>query len=127
MSINPVSAVLQAAFNLEIANPFTVHDNTITVTLPHGDTVVITVFPLTPITHTIPPHRPTEHTYHYEHQHDFTATPDQPLARLILHNLEDCRSYLDDVCHTFINAEVRDFELTFPDGAVYLITVDPAQ
>ena len=113
MPTNPVLATIRAAFNAEIANPFTVHDHTITVDLPHGDPVAITVLPLSPSTPTTSRLK-TTHTYHYTHQ-------DTP-GRLVLHNLTELRAYQDDVCQTLLNARYRDGEVTFPDGTTYLLT-----
>ena len=136
MSINPVIEAVQAAFNLEIANQFTVTDNTLTITLPDHTRLLITAEPVsTPGTPTpAAPHQsatsPDTHTYHYLHQHDFDSGATDarpPLGRLLLHNLAECQAYLDDVCHSFLVANIRDNEITFPDGTAYLMTINYAQ
>ncbi len=130
MQTNPVIEAIQAAFQMEIANQFTTKDDTLVVTLPDGGHLTIGATPITP-TAKQAPHQPathSEHTYHYVHQHDFGYGngDEQSLTRLLLRSEEDCRSYLDDVCHTFLDATFRDYEITFPDGSAYLLTVDPA-
>ncbi len=129
MQNNPVMESIQAAFQMEIANQFTVKDDTLVLTLPDQSRLVIGANPITPTKHTQPNTPTAKHTYHYVHQHDFgygNADEHQPLQRLLLRNMEDCRSYLDDVCQTLLDAAFHDFEITFPDGSAYLLTVDPA-
>lgn len=130
MQTNPVTETIQAAFQMEIANQFTTKGDTLTLTLPDGGHLTIAATAVTPTAHA-KPHQTTTHdahTYHYVHQHDFGYGNDehQALERLLLRNMEDCRSYLDDVCHTFLDAKFHDFEITFPDGTAYLLTVEPA-
>lgn len=115
---------IHAAFRLEIANQFTTTDESLTVTLFNGTRAVIGAPQVTPAT-TASPH-PTfshdTHTYHYTHQ----ADGEKSHSRLTLHNMEECRVYLDDVCHTFLNATIHDNEVVFPDGTAYLVTVTTA-
>lgn len=120
---NPIMEAIYAAFQLEIANQFTLTNNALHVVLPNQQTLVITA-------HQVghrnaqslqPTFIPQTHTYHY--QHNLNARTNATSARLTLHNLEECRIYLDDVCHNLINATVHDCELTLPDGTIYLLTV----
>lgn len=118
---------IQAAFKLEIANPFTTTATTLTVALSDGGHAVIGATLVSPTVHTTSQTpSPSTHTYHYRHQHDFDGADNQPMQRLLLRNIADCRSYLDDVCHTFLAGTWRDNEVTFPDGTVYLITIAAA-
>ncbi len=112
---NPVIEAIYAAFKLEIANQFDLHDNILELTLPNQQRLMIAAPKVNtvPITdYTIPN---DTHSYHYK----------QTNKRLLIHNIEECRAYLDDVCHNLLNVPVHDFELTFPDGTVYLITIEP--
>lgn len=118
-TINPVMEAIHTAFRWEIANQFTTTEQTLTITLTDGTRAVISAPQVATPTK---PHRPVinrnQHTYHYTHQTDD--------KKFILHNLEECRVYLDDVCHTFLNATVRDNEVIFSDGSAYLVTVTTA-
>lgn len=118
MSTNPVIETIYAAFKIEIANQFTLDEATITLTLPNQSRVEITAprvdATTTPHTNQTPIIN-AAHTYHYTQQN----------GRLLLHNLEECRVYLDDVCQTFLNATIRDNEVTFPDNTAYLVMVTP--
>ena len=120
---NPVFNIIQSAFAAEIANDHQVTPHAITVKLPDNTRVIIGTILTTPSTHTVPPYpvrTDTEHSYHYLHQ---TSNPTTAPTPLTLQSIEDCRSYLEDVCRSMINAEFRDFEITFPDGSSYLIVL----
>ena len=127
MQNNPVMEVIQTAFQMEIANEMTTTTEGLVVTLADHKRVLITTTPIT--TGITQPHpKPDTHTYHYIHQHDFgygQVDEIKTVKRLTLRNIEDCRSYLDDVCESFLNATNRDFEITFADGTAYLITIEP--
>ncbi|MBO4726370.1 MAG: hypothetical protein J5598_02080 [Clostridia bacterium] len=126
MRNNPVMETIAAAFKLEIANHFTITDNLLTLTLPDHNHIKIQAMLVTTrlntnhAAHIVPR---DHHTFHYIHQHDFTAE-NHSLEKLLLHNLNECRAYIDDVCITFLNAVMCDGEIQFFDGTKYLITVD---
>ena len=127
MQINPVIEAIYAAFKLEIGNQFFLTNNSIVVTFPDQSRAVISAPQVAPspdslnlVTPDIPPLNST-HTYHYLHQHDFNQ---QSESLLNLQNLEDCRAYLDDVCQNLLSVPVHDFEITFPDGTIYLLTIE---
>ena len=131
MQNNPVIEAIYAAFQLEIANQFTLTDHALMVTLPDQNCIAIRAPQVTAsATNTAPTtdfHTTRDaHTYHYIHQHNFTTDTKHPLPKLLLHNGEECRAYLDDICHTFLNATIRDNEITFPDSTTYLVMLDPA-
>lgn len=115
---NPVIEAIYAAFKLEIANQFVLNHDTLELTLPGQSRLIIAAHKVNPATNNS--HQATltnTHTYHYT----------QTDQRLLLHNIEECRAYLDDVCHNLLDVPVHDFEITFPDGTVYLITIEPVE
>ena len=113
---NIVTTSIAAACKMEIANRVKpVGDNSLLLTLPKQRQVLITVKPLRKDPFYRPPAHPQKHTYHYH------ANPDAG-GKLLLLSLEDCRSYLNDVCQNLLDAEYRDGELTFPNGDIYLLT-----
>ena len=129
--MNHVIEAIHAAFQMEIANQFTTTEHTLTVTLPDHGRIVITAQPIDaysgkPVATPQPAH--DAHTFHYIHQHDYGYghADEQPLNRLMLHNLAECRAYVDDVCHTFLVAQIHDNEITFPDGAGYVLMINNA-
>jgi len=130
MPINPVMTAIYAAFKLEIANQFIFDNYALTITLPDQSKLAITAIPVQPhSTRAAPPNSTTprnDHTFHYLHQHDFTAD-NRPLGKLLLHNLEECRAYLDDVCTTFLYAHIHDGEIQISNNTTYLITIEPVQ
>lgn len=116
MENNIVITCIAAACQMEIANRVKpVGDNSLLLTLPKQNQVLITVKPLRNDPFYRPPEKPQKHTYHYN------ANPDAG-GKLQLLSLEDCRSYLNDVCQNLLDAEYRDGELTFPNGDIYLLT-----
>lgn len=127
MQINPVMEVIYAAFKLEIANQFFLTNNSLVVTFPDQTRAVISAPQVSPAPDDLnhePPVIPSlndQHTFHYSHQHDFD---DQTDKLLTLQSLDDCRSYLDDICENLLSVPTRNCEVTFPNGTVYLITVD---
>lgn len=127
MQINPVIEALYAAFRLEIANQFVLSDDSLVVTFPDQTRAIINAQQVVASPNTTNAHISiasafnSTHTYHYQHRRDFD--PQAP-ALLTLQNIEDCRSYLDDVCQNLLSVPVHDFEVTFPDQTVYLITID---
>ena len=113
---NIVITSIAAACQMELANRVKpVGDNSLRLTLPNQHQVLITAKRLGNAPLYQPPAKPQKHTYHY------TANPDAG-GKLLLLSLEDCRSYLDDVCQNLLDAEYRDGELTFPNGDIYLLT-----
>lgn len=125
MITNPVIEAIFAAFRLEITNPFTLTQQTLVITFPDQSHAVIRapqVVHTSNTKYTAPKTALKQtHTYHYRHRHDY-GQPHNEL--LTLHNAEECRAYLDDICHNLLNATVRDCEITFPNGARYLLTVE---
>lgn len=126
MITNPVIEAIFAAFRLEITNPFTLTQQTLVITFPDQSHAVIRAPQVTPasLSNDDTPAFTTikhPHTYHYRHRHDY-GQPHNEL--LTLHNTEECRAYLDDICHNLLNATVCDCEITFPNGARYLLTVE---
>ena len=121
-SISPVIQAIQSAFSNEIANDFQFTNHSLTVTLPNKKKLNIVVPLIVAPTQllTQPFFRSSKmiHTYHYLHQNEKILP-----ARLTLQSIEDCRSYVDDICQTMLNANMRDNEITFPDGSVYLIII----
>lgn len=116
---NPVMEAIQAAFKIEVANQFTTTSNSIIVTLSNKEHVRIEALPIPVVQH-----RETDQQNYctvQQHSYHYNQMP-QPHS-VVLQNIEDCRSYLDDVCHTLINATFHDFEVTIPDGRTYLITI----
>lgn len=117
MPNNIVTIAIAAACQMEIANPVKyANDNSLLVTLPNQQQVLITVKPLRNDPCYRPPTTAQRHTHHY------TANPDT-MGKLQLLSLDDCRSYLDDVCQNLLDANYRDGELTFPNGDIYLVTL----
>ncbi len=128
MPTNSIIQALDAAFKLEIANQFILTDNTLTVTLPDQKQIVINAQCIKTDANNKPQHLtlPIDtHSYEYVHQHDFSSNEQQPLQRLLLRNIEDCRAYVDDVCQNLLDVPVHDFEVQFSDGTTYLITIEP--
>ena len=121
---NPVMEVIYTAFQLEIDNDFVFNQNCLTVNLPNQKQIMISApqISTTDRPFSQPLISPNKHTYHYQYHLKHSDTT-QPNPRLFLHNLEECRVYLDDICNTFLTARVHDFEITFPDGTVYLLMV----
>lgn len=123
--ISPILQTMQAIFQKEIANNFTLNANQIKLTLPNHTNVTITAQSLNEsaqIPNDIQTHT-SQHTFHYLHQHDFDASRQQ-LDYLVLNNLEECRAYVDDICRTLLHATVHDFEVTFSNNAKYLIQIE---
>ena len=125
MHNNPVMEALIAAFQLEITNHFSLTDDALLLTLPNQSHLKIEVIQVNPnSTHTmsisadIPRNH---HTFHY-----FTAE-NRPLQKLTLHNIAECRAYLDDACLTFLNARLHNGEIQFPDSTAYLIIIEPTK
>ncbi len=125
---NPILNIIQSAFAAEIANDHQITPHAIVVNLPNKKRIIIGVILTVPSTRTVAPYplrTDKQHTYHYLHQ--FTnATPTAPKP-FMLQSLEDCRSYIEDVCRTFFNADFHDFEITFPDGSTYLVVAAYAE
>ncbi len=128
MSNNPIIQAIDAAFKLEVANQCTLTENTLTVTLPNQAYVIINAQCIKADANNKTQHLtlPIDaHSYEYVHQHDFSSDEHQPLQRLLLRNIEDCRAYVDDVCQNLLDVPVHDFEVQFSDGTTYLITIEP--
>ncbi len=124
---NPILNIIQSAFAAEISNDHQVTPHAITVELPDKTCIIIGTILTCPSTRTVPPYpiqTDAKHSYHYLHQAEHTTTDPQPFT---LQSIEDCRSYVEDVCRTLINAEFHDFEMTFPDGSSYLIAIAPTE
>lgn len=119
---NPIIKTIAQVFQNEITNTYATTPHSITLTLPNEQTLIIGVILTTAPLHSSPAFKfgtTNTYTYHYQHQPHTTT-------RLTLQSLEDCRSYIDDICHTMLNATFNDFEVTFPDGSAYLIMITPA-
>lgn len=121
---NPVLKIIQEAFATEISNDHQVTPHAIIVKLPDNTQVIIGVILTSPCIHAIAPYpvrTNVKHTYHYLHQQ--TKNNTVQYSPFNLQSIEDCRSYVDDVCKTFVNAKFYDFEITFPDGSAYLVVI----
>ena len=119
MAYNPVIKIIHTVFQSELANTFIFNNEQLTVVLPNHHQLLISAPCIkSKHHHAIPNLNSTQrHTYHYQYQQKHVS----PNTRLTLHNLEECRIYLDDICHTFLNACIRDFEIIFSDGTTYLL------
>ncbi|MCQ2381845.1 MAG: hypothetical protein MJ054_00915 [Clostridia bacterium] len=125
MELNPVIEVIYAAFKLELANDFFLENNKLFITLKNKHRVVITapqVSSTTALSQDTVPTTKNTHTYHYIHQDDFVEEK-RPSGLLLLNNIEECYAYIDDICQNLLNVPVRNFEVTFPDGTIYLIKI----
>lgn len=121
--------MLKDAFSMEIANHFTTTETAIIINFPDRTSAIIQAIKVKSSNGCQKQFATTnnKHTYHYIHQHDneLKFNPqNKPFGKFELISIEDCRSYLDDACHTFFDAKFRDFELEFNTGNRYLITLN---
>ena len=119
---NPILKIIYDTMQTEITNRINATPHSIQLTLPNEAKIIIGAIMTTAPLYIVPPfsiRTNKTHTYHFLHQSNDTNQS----SRLTLLSMEDCRSYLDDVCQTLLNATFHDFEITFPDGSTYLILV----
>ena len=125
---NQILKILQSAISAETTNDYQITPHAITVNLPDQSQIIIGIILTKPSTHIRSKYHlrtKAQHTYHFLHQND--ATAQTTLKPFTLQSLEDCRSYVEDVCRTFINAQFRDYEISFPNGSAYLVVIAPAK
>ena len=115
MITNPVIEAIFAAFRLEITNPFTLTQPTLIITFPDQSRAVINVQqigPTSPSANAPLISTPNNtHTWQYLHQHHSKQHSTQLLT---LQSIEDCRAYLDDICHNLLNAPCATVKSPLP-------------
>lgn len=118
---NPILAIIHDTMQKEITNAMDTTAHSIIVTLPDQSQVIIGAILISAPQQTVSPsplRTQQQHSYHFQHQSD---TAQQTATPFTLQSVADCRSYVDDICQTMISAKFRDFEITLPDGSIYLV------
>ena len=125
---NSILKIIYETLLTEIDNPLVLTPHTIGISLPNQNQITIGLILTSAPLHTSSSfslRTNHSHTYHYLCQRD-NDTQKKPKP-FTLCSIEDCQSYIDDLCKTIINANFNDFEITLPDGSSYLIMINTSK
>ena len=124
---------LQTMLHREVTNSVSRQDNTLLVSLSDKSTAMIVAPKVS--NDTLPPEQPEAQihniaTLRYVMQHDYgygDKRERRKLNKLELHNLDECRTYVEDAIGSQLNAYFTNYLIEFMNGEKYLLSVELKQ
>lgn len=124
---------LQTMLHREVTNSVNRQDNTLLVSLSDKSTAMIVAPKVS--NDTLPPEQPEAQihniaTLRYVMQHDYgygDKRERRKLNKLELHNLDECRTYVEDAIGSQLNAYFTNYLIEFMNGEKYLLSVELKQ